>query len=240
MKDASELYRAMRAAVRSDLPRAVADASSPQRTATIEASVGSTFTLDDPRLNVPTCRAVDLRWAAANLLHFFAATEEAGALRKYNRRADQFLVDDRWIGAYGAVAVPQIEACIQLLRRDPLSRRAVVSMGSLEYQDINRPPCWSFLHFLQQSSHLHLLVYQRSLNLTGVMPYDCVVLTNALLYAAGRLGVPAGPLHWTIGSLHRPLGVTDRPPEFDVDSIVYPVEILSDPQLCMRMLEEGL
>ena len=136
--------------------------------------------------------------------------------------------------------MPQIEVCIRMLSQSLGTRRAVVSMGGLEFQDINRPSCWSFLHFLHQGDGLHLLVYQRSLNLVGVMPYDCVVLSNVLLYAVEKLRVRVGSLHWIIGSLHAPVGAEHRPSESGVDSIIYPAAVLSDPQLCMRMLEEGL
>lgn len=241
MKDATELYLAMLAAVKStSIPRRTTDSTSPTQARCEEAEFGLTFVLEDPKLNVPTYRRVDLRWAAANLLHFFACTEEAGVLRKYNEHADRFLAGDRWVGAYGPVAVPQIEFCVQLLRRSPQSRRAVVSMGGLDVQDINRPPCWSFLHFLRQEERLHLLVYQRSLNLTGVMPYDCVLLTNVLLYAAERLGMAPGRLHWTVGSLHAPVDAQHLPSESTVSTIAYPVATLSDPRRCMELLEVGL
>lgn len=240
MKNATELYRAMLAAVvKEPVPRITTDSASPTLVPTLEAPFGSSFVLEDPRLNVPTCRRVDLRWARANLLHFFACTEKAGVLRKYNKYADRFLTGDRLVGAYGPIAVPQVEACIELLKTSPQSRRAVVSMGPLGYQDQNQPPCWSFLHFLVQRGCLNLFVYQRSLNLTRVMPYDCVVLTNVLLYAAERLGMSPGSLHWTVGSLHAPVDAKNPLPESDVESIVYDAKTLSTPSSCMHILERG-
>lgn len=219
--------------------RETTDAESPARGAMLEASFNRSYTLLELKDNVVRCRKIDGRWARANLLHFFAATEDAGVLRRYNRCAERFLTGDRLVGAYGPTAVPQIEECIALLRHSPQSRRAVVSMGGLRVQDLNQPPCWSFLHFMEQADQLHLAVYQRSLNVTGVMPYDCVLLTNVLLYAAERLNVLPGRLHWTVGNLHAPsVGLyTD---EVSLESIVYPASVLGDPQLCTRMLEEGL
>lgn len=241
MNSASELYRAMlRDVVSGGYMRESSDKVSPLQVKTVEAEFGLSYTLRSPSLNVVACRRVDLRWAAANLLHFFACTEDAGVLRNYNRHADRFLTDDRLVGAYGPIAVPQIETCIQLLKSSPQSRRAVVSMGPLGYQDQNQPPCWSMLHFLVQKDRLHLFVYQRSLNLTGVMPYDCVLLTNTLLYAAERLGVPADRLHWTVGSLHAPVDSKNELPESGVQSIVYPAAVLGDPHRCLKLLEDGV
>lgn len=220
--------------------RATADASSPMQQLTVEAPFCQTYTITEPKFNVVRCRSIDETWARANVLHFFTASEEAGALRKYNRLADRFLDGDRLVGAYGPIAMPQIGACIELLRRSPQSRRAVVSMGPLGEQTINSPPCWSFLHFMQQDGWLHLAVYQRSLNFDGVMPYDCVLLTNVLLYVAETLGTPAGLLHWTIGSLHSvPPGKSLSGSQENCESVVYPASVLGDPLLCKRMLEEG-
>lgn len=241
MNSASELYRAMlRDVVSCGYMRETSDRESPLQIKTVEAEFCRSYTLRDPSINVVACRRVDLRWAAANLLHFFACTEDAGVLRDYNRHADRFLTGDRLVGAYGPIAVPQIEACIQLLKSSPQSRRAVVSMGPLGCQDQNQPPCWSMLHFLVQVDQLQLFVYQRSLNLTGVMPYDCVLLTNVLLYAAERLGVPAGRLHWTVGSLHAPVDSKNEPPEYGIQSIVYPAEVLGNPHRCLKLLEDGV
>lgn len=240
MKDATELYRAMLEAIFScKYIRQSEDATSPMKISTVEASCGGTFELRDLRLNVVMRRPVNTKWAAANVLHFFAATEKAGVLRKYNKHADKFLTGDNLLGAYGPIAVPQIERCIELLRTSLSSRRAIVSMGGLGTQTVNNPPCWSLLHFLYQCETLNLLVYQRSLNLTGVMPYDCVLLTNVLLYAAEKLEVSPGSIHWTVGSLHMPMDWTISGDLLHVESIVYSADVLSDPAQCMELLEAG-
>lgn len=240
MTSASELYSAMLAAIEDcDCVRQSADPESPMQNPTREATFSSTFMLEKPWLNVPQNRPIDVKWAAANVLHFFARTEDAGILRKYNKYADRFLTGDKLLGAYGPIAVPQIERCIDLLTGSLYSRRAVVSMGELGTQDINRPPCWSLLHFLYQDYKLHMAVYQRSLNLTGVMPYDCVLLTNVLFYAAHRLNVVVGYLYWTVGSLHA-AGQVPELKRNTVSSVVYSAETLRDPRLCMELLEAGL
>jgi hypothetical protein len=204
---------------------------------TVEAPAGCSFELREPKHNLVDCRSIDLRWATANVLHFFAATEEAGCLRKYNRFADRFLDGDRWLGAYGAIAKPQLDECIRVLSKDCNSRRAVVSMGGPSPSDMNRPACWSHLHLLNHRDQLDLLVYQRSLNLRGVMPYDCILLCNILVWVASSLRMVAGSLRWTIGSLHTdgaevPLLSSDRN-----RGVVLPHSVLDDPVKCLHCLE---
>lgn len=207
--NATELFYSMLAAVRSSNRRRKAtDPSTPQPAETLEV-VGKTFELRCSEHNLCGAKSVDVKWAVANVLHFFAATEAAEPLLRYNRNAARFLAGNNWIGAYGAMAVPRISDCIALLKEHRSTRRAVVHMGpgyESAFSDLNRPCCWSVLHFLENDGALDLLVYQRSLNLFGVMPYDCIVLCNILSFVATAVGVPAGSLRWVVGSLHYPVG----------------------------------
>ena len=203
--DATHMFHSMLLDIRMHkASRQSADATSPMTSETYEAIPSRTYTLLNPRYNVPKQRSIDLRWATANVLHFFAATEKAAPLRKYNRLADKFLTGDELPGAYGAIAVPQIAKCIHMLRADPSTRRAYVSMGPVAECDYNRPACWCTLHFLRDGYGINMCVYQRSLNLHGVMPYDCIALTNILYYVSAKLGVTMGRLFWTVGNLHTP------------------------------------
>lgn len=206
------------------------------RNITLEAVPGTSYCLDVPVFNVPQQRDINLQWAVANVLHFFAETERAEPLLQYNQHATRFVGCDGCMrGAYGHIAVPQIRLCISELQKDLWSRRAVISMGDLSHNDINRPACWSFLHFLYSSEQLDLLVYQRSLNLIGVMPYDCIVLTNVLFYVADALCVAPGALRWTVGSLHMPLGFEPRTVQ-QPKSIVLDSALLASPEQCWRAL----
>lgn len=220
-------------------PRTSADPTSPARNPTVEGPPGRTYTIEDPYSNLVKDKSVDLRWAVANVLHFFAATEEADFLPRYNGRADKFLTDGRWVGAYGAIAVPQMHRCRSILSADPESRRAVVMMAGAEELDVNRPSCPSVYHFLRYKDRLHLLVYQRSLNVTGVMPYDAVLYTNMLLVMASWLGWMPGALHWTVGSLHMPAsGHESSPRAVHKPSVVLPVTLLGSPVSCLTMLKD--
>lgn len=241
--NASELFHEMLDRVeRHSHARRSFDVTSPCDVDTVEAAPGCVFNVQAPMHNLVDCRPVDPRWAGANVLHFFTGSEEAGALRYYNRYADKFLVGDTWRGAYGAAALDQLKGCVKLLRRSPDSRRAIITMPGYdeENEDVNRPACWTSLHLLRYRGTLDLLVYQRSLNLIGVMPYDAILLSNVLLYASHFVGMPSGVLRWCVGSLHRKLG--DR-----VDlvagrrnlGLIYPPALLDDATECARLLKIG-
>lgn len=232
--NATELYWAMHKSIQlNDYTRTAVDGAQPNPVQ--EAQPGLSFTLRVPWFNVVGAREIDRKWAVANALHFFAATEEA-PLEQYNKLATKFAPDGRWRGAYGAIAMSQIQQCIALLREHPDTRRAIVSMGGFcEDSDLNRPACWSFLQFLHTKSGLELLCYQRSLNLYGVMPYDCVVLTNILYYVSLATRLPVGPLRWLFGSLHT--RAQNHSEGNRNDSIMLPYALLSDPKACLEQLK---
>lgn len=217
------------------------DPASPMRDATVEAEPGSAFKLWNPQFCIVGCKQIDLRWACANVLHFFAETEEGDVLRQYNVQAARFLDRRGYLrGAYGPIVLHQVERCLSLLQEHPSTRRAVATMGELPPElDINRPPCWTSLHFLTVRGKLDMVVYQRSLNLNGVMPYDCILLCTLLRYAAWRIGVPHGVLRWAIGSLHNRVGPPYAKHEANrYAELPFDMEMLQDPELCMLALQE--
>jgi len=230
--NATELHVAMMADIADvKLLRTVSDPTSPACSQMVEAEPFRSYVLRSPVHNLVTC---DTRWAIANVLHFFAATEHAGILRRYNKHADRFLTGDRLVGAYGLIAVPQIRRCIELLKEDKYSRRAIVSMGALSELTVNSPPCWTSLHFVESHGKLHMGVEQRSLSMS-VMPYDCVLLCNILDFVGCSLGVVPGTVHWRIGNLH-------RKPEHTVQygprnlGILFRNDLLREPWLCEQVL----
>lgn len=237
-ENATDLYYEMMTAVlMGKRTRMTSDSASPTKRVTVEAEPGRTFALDNPAHNMVRARSVDVRWAVANVLHFFACTEEAACLRRYCKHADRFLTGDSWVGAYGPKAAPGIDRCVDLLRRSPDTRRAVVCLSDAG-NDINSPPCWNTLHFLRDGGRLDLLVYQRSLHAHNVMPYDCVLLTNVLMYAAFFTGAEVGKLRWTVGSLHCYAEDGRRGALYNDAKICLPPEVLSSPAECFRALQE--
>lgn len=240
----SELFRGMYNLIqRNAWMRTTADPQSPAQGAWLEAAPGRSFTLEYPAYNLIDCRPVNPAWAVANVLHFFAGREDAGPLLRYNAHAERFLTRTAdgflWKGAYGAIGLHKLKECVAHLRSQPMSRRAVVDMGGLwgVQQDYNRPCCWSSLHLLQSRYGLDLVVYQRSLNLFGVMPYDLVALTNILSYAAWATKIPTGRLHWCVGSLHMREGDSSSADGYRHRGVILDPETLDKPDVCWDILD---
>ncbi len=243
--NANELYNEMAQDIESNLIQRQVGGSSPAQCVMYEALPGRSYVLRSPCFNVIGGYPLHVPWAIANVLHFFADTEEAGCLRRYNKHADRFLTGDKWIGAYGYQIIDGIRACIELLRVDPDSRRAVACMSGLEWLrdelDINVPACWTAWHFQKQRGVLDLLVYQRSLSLK-VMPYDCILLTNILEFVTQATNQAIGSLRWFVGNLHTPELTIAKPNGERNRSLMLPYEVLSNPFSCSRALdcEEGI
>lgn len=237
--NATELYIEMLAAIdRGNSMRLVTDDFSPAKRESREARSGQLFSLENTLHSVVACYPTDLRWAIANVLHFFARTEQAEVLMRYNAQAHRFLTDGQFRGAYGAYAMPAVIAVLGRMLSSMSTRRAVVYMGdAAEEHTINVPRCWTALQFLVQNGKLDMLCFQRSLSL-GVMPYDCALLCAVHLYACDALGMTPGALRWSIGSLHyllpKPEAHSSGPRNL---ALHFPYELLNDSAKCMQFLE---
>jgi hypothetical protein len=239
--NANEVYVQMRSKLRDCYySRCVVDSRSPCNHNVREAAFGTTYIVDIVH-NVPTFRKLNGAWLKGNILHFFSNTESANPLAKINPEGQKFLSREGsnwfWRGAYGPVFMPQLEACVKLLRDDPETRRAIaLSQGPFEF-DMNRPACWTSLHFMLQDSVLNMHVYQRSLHLTRALPYDITLLTNILNYMSYATANNPGWLHWTIGSLHCELRDELPDPIGDASQLLLPVELLSSSNACWSALD---
>lgn len=241
--NADYLYLEMLRAIRfGGHRRTVTSPDSPLREKTLEANPGLRFSMPADQPNVTSVRKVDARWARANVLHFFAETEDAEVLTSYNRFAGRFLEGDRLRGAYGPIALPQMRMCASILSRDLDTRRAIVYMGdssTLQRRGLNVPSCWSTLHFLRYEGALSLHVSQRSLNVPGVMPYDLILLTNILHAVAWMVDASVHSLVWTVGSLHMKVG-DDRKlctGAIAPETMLIEPETLWSSQACRHLLE---
>jgi thymidylate synthase len=258
--NASELFHEMLYDIqRAKLTREVSDSASPAKQLLHEAEP-RLYRLDHPQHNVMDFREIDTKWAVANVLHIFSATEFADPLLKYNKDAKRFLAEQpcpeclgmlgtencktcnktgatwMWNDAYGFFAVPSLKVAVDTLKEHPDSRRAVVTMPDIKAGSrLHQPACWNKMQLLKQRGVLNLLVSQRSLHLTRVGPYDCILFTNTLLWAAAVTGIPPGSLYWFSACTHCSLpqecftGQRNR-------SLVLPAEILSDPKACWDAL----
>lgn len=212
-------------------------ADSPCNSSATREAVGVSYRVD-PLRNLFLFRPLNMAWLKANVLHFFACTERAEPLLRVNSHASRYLTGWRFVGAYGPIFLPQLRLCVDELRRDLSSRRAIAAAGLGSYQDVNQPPCWSSLQLLFSEGALSLHVHQRSCQLHGVMPYDCVALTSVLLWAAWKLNVPASYMRWTFGSLHCTAEELAKPRSAEVGAVHLDPALLDSPAACWAELEK--
>jgi thymidylate synthase len=108
-------------------------------------------------------------------------------------------------GAYGQRAFGSVGNVVDLLRKDPDSRQAVVTLFDSK-QDLAREkkdiPCTISLQFLLRDGRLELGVSMRSNDLWLGTPYDMVQFSILQASVAQALGVIPGDYVHRAGSLH--------------------------------------
>lgn len=171
--------------------------------------VGHSFTITNPRDRWLPCRGSDKRYAVANLFWTLIGEGAADAIVHYNPRGKIFLEDSEL-----KCAIPtrinngsggsQLVDVINLLRRDPSSRRALVSFSRPEdiFDDALDFPCPSTMQFLIRGGSLTAVVNMRSQSAFGVMPYDVYLFTMIQEVIAAELGVDVGEYIHMSGSIH--------------------------------------
>jgi thymidylate synthase len=105
--------------------------------------------------------------------------------------------------SWGGRGIDQIRGAIDLIRRDPTSRRIIVSAWNVE--DLPRmrlPPCHAFFQFYVQDGWLDCQLYQRSGDLALGVPFN--IASYALLLAMIAQECELAPRHFihTLGDAH--------------------------------------
>lgn len=160
-------------------------------------------------------RNADLPAQIAETMWVLAGRDDITFLRDYLPRAVDFSDDGaRWRGAYGkrirtwglkSNSVDQLRHVIDVLKADPLSRRAVINIydPSIDSQPGLDVPCNNWIHFLSRLGRLDMHVTIRSNDLmwgfSGINAFEWSALQEIV---AGILGINVGELHFSISSLH--------------------------------------
>ncbi|WP_271396141.1 thymidylate synthase [Neomicrococcus lactis] len=114
-------------------------------------------------------------------------------------------VDGHVIGAYGPRLmrydeVNQVECVIQMLRRNPASRNAVIQL--FDHQDNKHAPCTLALQFMVREHRLVMMTSMRSNDLFWGFPHDLFAFTMIQEIIARSVGVDLGHYYHSVGSLH--------------------------------------
>jgi thymidylate synthase len=119
-------------------------------------------------------------------------------------------------GAYGprlfdTRGQDQVRNVIELLKKKPESRRAVVQL--FDATDLAEPhrdiPCTCTLQFMIRDRRLHMLTHMRSNDVFKGLPHDIFAFTMIQEIVARSLGIELGGYKHAVGSLH--LYEADRP-----------------------------
>lgn len=153
----------------------------------------------------------------AETMWVLAGRNDVGFLEHYLPRAPQFSDDGKvWRAGYGsrlrhfgqfgtASGVDQLRFVVDLLKQDPETRRAVMSIWDPmnDTQPGKDIPCNNWLHFLPRDGKLDLHVAIRSNDLmwgwSGINHFEWSVLLEVV---ASLTGLEMGHLHFSISSLH--------------------------------------
>jgi thymidylate synthase len=107
-----------------------------------------------------------------------------------------------WRGADGAV-VDQISQVIEQIRKNPDSRRLIVSAWNVaEIPKMKLPPCHAFFQFYVADGRLSCQLYQRSADLFLGVPFNIASYALLTMMVAQVTGLKPGEFVHTLGDAH--------------------------------------
>lgn len=128
---------------------------------------------------------------------------ELGPIYGYQwRKWEKFVWDDQ-AKAYRKEHIDQIRQAIELIQKNPDSRRIIVSAWNPS--DIDRmalPPCHAFFQFYVVSGRLDCQLYQRSADVALGVPFNIASYALLMTMIAGECGLTPGIFVHTLGDAH--------------------------------------
>ena len=144
------------------------------------------------------------RLAWAELLQLIGGVFREDVLKAVAPKASHDLFTPQM--AYGPKVRDQLPHVIDALRRDPSTRRAVLYLGDGAIGPTQDQPCTESIQFLRRvikgEEVLLTVVSMRSWDAVRGLPYDIVMFGGLAMAVASVLGVKAGLVRVTAGSLH--------------------------------------
>lgn len=152
-----------------------------------------------------TTRKPSLKIAATEAMHLVGGISHLGQLDLASGgRFSKFADMGRLRGAYGPRAAYQLIMAERLLRQDPGTRQAGVTIwnGNETAVSSRDVPCTTHLHFYLRDGLLELDVTMRSNDILLGFPIDIMMFSCLQRCMAAALGVSAGTYRHHAGSLH--------------------------------------
>lgn len=128
---------------------------------------------------------------------------ELGPVYGYQwRKWEKFVCDEKTNG-YRKEHIDQIQQAIELIKKNPSSRRIIVSAWNVA--DIDRmalPPCHAFIQFYVVNGRLDCQLYQRSADVALGVPFNIASYALLMSMMAGECGLIPGIFVHTLGDAH--------------------------------------
>jgi thymidylate synthase len=100
-------------------------------------------------------------------------------------------------------SIDQITQAVELIRRDPDSRRIIVSAWNVgELERMALPPCHAFFQFYVAGGRLSCQLYQRSADVFLGVPFNIASYALLLMMMAQVSGLEPGEFIHTLGDAH--------------------------------------
>lgn len=179
--------------------------------------VGVLLKIDNPRARLSRTELKGTLFSClGELLWYLAKTNDLEFIEYYIPKYSKCSDDGKTVyGAYGprffnmkrsskSAGIDQIANVIELLRRKPSSRQAVIQL--FDAQDLNVVtrdlPCTCSMQFLIRHNKLHMVTYMRSNDSFLGLPHDVFAFTMLQEIMARTLDVKLGIYKHAVGSLH--------------------------------------
>lgn len=168
------------------------------------------ITLDDITEGIVSIRGISPSYLFAEALWYFTGRNDVEFISTFGSMWKRLSDDGKTNNsAYGylmkyAFGFDQIEKIIELLRKDPNSRRAVINLNTPNEHVIEThdEPCTICLQFLVRDGKLNCTTVMRSNDIWFGFPYDVAFFTQLQMYIADRLGVSYGTYTHFVISMH--------------------------------------
>ena len=161
---------------------------------------GYSFTLTNLDNNVVNIRNISKSYICGELLWYVLGRNDVGFISKFAKLWERISDDGKTSNsAYGDIILKrhgfnQVDTIIRLLKKDPLSRRAVINFNVPNPNVINTKDeiCTVALQFLIRNGKLNAYGLMRSNDVWFGLPYDVIFFTELQKYIARKLGVDCG------------------------------------------------
>lgn len=194
--------------------------------------LGYQFSISNPRQRLLgfKSRDVNLYYCIGNFLWVMSQSDDVDFISYYNPRGYMFSDDGKRLpGAYGKRIFDfdggnQFWNCLQELKLDPDSRRAIISihMPQHDWRGVLDTPCTADFQFFIRNGKLDMINHMRSQSSIMVMPYDTFLMTMIQEYTAALLNVELGTYTNFCGSIHYYLDEESLVDKFFLESAVHP------------------